>query len=244
MTPVPQPQRPPMGPVEARERARALKPMFDQIEQAKQEVRAKKIEAGLDPEEDLSPPQPPAVGPEHPQWQARIEWENAQEPWEYLDEEATTTRFLPSEWKAPEGQPLAIRMDPPWKEWEYGFRGYESETILGWAAKVGGIQTWLIPHGRMWKLLASKLIVMDSRNDPKRVPLDEREVQALTRRQQAEATVNLHLALVEVQEFLGYSPQQMASEHLLDQISARLELNPNFSQAAQELAAARSRAGV
>lgn len=245
MTPIPQTQRPPMGPVEAAERRRALAPMFEEIDGAKEEIRQAKIAQGLDPDQEIADPEPPSVGPGNMRaYLNRLQWENDQESPEVVDETGNTTLYLPSEWKDPENGPIHAQNQSLTPLESYEWVTEEEWTVLSWVVSFSTVSPWLNSQSRVWKLLKAKLAVMYDRDDPKAVILDERRLRSLPRNQHAVELVNLHLALQEVQRYLGYSQEKMAREHLVDRVMEVMQGQENWTQAVQELYEARTAAGV
>src|SRR5699024_107146 len=93
--------------------------------------------------------------------------------------------------------------DPPWHLWVEWYIETETWTILDWMLKIPEIRHWWNPHHEFHRLVASKLIVMDWLEDPRRVMIELSELARLGPEDRWDQVLRLQEAVDEVTRFEG-----------------------------------------
>lgn len=151
-----------------------LKPLRQGLDEVQENLRRVKAARGLDPDEDLV-----------------ADWE--------LEEFPET--FLPTEWQQPATDAQAEHLESPWREWEQNYLYHEIPTILDWMTGIREIRAWWDPDSEFHQLVAAKLIVMETREDPEAVTIELATIRQMSPDQQWEQVVGLHHVVQEVLNF-------------------------------------------
>lgn len=114
--------------------------------------------------------------------------------------------YRPLDWQSPEAWPDAEDLAPPWQAWVQDFELADGPTILDWVQNFYVIGEWWTLYMEFYRLVASKLVVMDHLEDPNRVEIGRIHLEHMDLGGQWDHVARLQAVAEEVHDFLGTPP--------------------------------------